>query len=201
MGMFDGKGKKSDDSKRQDAAELREKDQGTDAKPSEKQETLASQLQDAPANAAAAGASPERVAQLETMLEQLAKTVEALQKRQDSAGAGKMLTPEALLPKYIQCGGCGQYRSLCKGEHTTIYVLPQAPENMEGFPGITRNAVTYFGTSVVPKVMKEEILCGVANFESYKRKQRFDLGKIRGWDREIAIAMGQRTPIEAREII
>lgn len=200
MGMFDSKGKKSDDSKRQDAEGARKEDQGKDAAPAEKQETLPTQLQDAPANAAAAGASPERVAQLEAMLESLSRTVEKLQARQNDP-SGKMVRPEDLLPKYVQCGTCGQYASLCKGKHVTIYVLPQAPENMEGFNGITRNAVTYFGTSIVPECMKQEILCGVANYESYKRKSRFDLGKIRGWDKEIAIAMGQRTPIAAQEII
>jgi hypothetical protein len=201
MALFDGKGKKSDDSKRQDAEKLKNADQSTNAPPVEKVESLPEQLQDAPANAAAAGASPERVAQLEAMLEQLSRTVEKLQARQNDPSGSRPARIEDLLPKYVQCGACGQYMSVCKGKHVTIYVLPQAPENMEGFPGITRNAVTYFGTSIVAECMKQEILCGVANFESYKRKQRFDLGKIRGWDREIAIAMGQRTPIEAREII
>lgn len=201
MGMFDGKGKKSDDSKRQDAESTQKADQKLDAAPAEKLESLADQLQAAPANAAAAGATPERVAFLEQMLEKLTATVEKLQARQNDASGSKPVRPEELLPKYIQCAQCGQYRSVCNGKHTTIYVVPQQAENMEGFPGITRNGVTYFGTAVVPVSMAEDIKCGVANWESYKKKSRFDLGKIRGWDRDIAIAMGQRAPREASEIL
>lgn len=201
MGMFDGKGKKSDDSKRQDAEKVRAEDQRTEASVEEKQGNLAEQLQDAPANAAAAGATPERVAQLESMLVSLTKTVEALQKRQNDP-SGKAVRPEDLIPKGMKCAACGQSMpSPCNGKHTTIYVVPSQPENMEGFPGITRNGVTYFGTCIVPVSMKEEILCAVANYESYKRKLRFDSGKIRGWDRDIALAMGQKTPTAAREII
>lgn len=192
MGMFDGK--KSGDSKRQDGEKARAEDQKTDATPAEKAAALPELVQDAADKAAEGGASPDKVANMQKMIDQLSRTVEALQKRvDDGAGAGKYATPEALLPKYVTCGACGQYVSLCKGKHTTIYVIPSQSENMEGFNGITRNGVRYFGTSIVPTCMAESLKCDVANYETYKKKSRFDLGKIRGWDRDIALAMGQST--------
>lgn len=187
MGMF-GKDGKSGDSKRADEAKAREKDQHMEGTPAEKAEALPALVEAAVDRAKEAGASPDRVMMLERTVEKLTGMVETLVK--NGAGSGKMERPENLLPKYALCGTCGQYTRLCQGKHRTIRVLPKQAENMEGFGGIQRHGVNYFGMCVVPEAMAEDILSNVANWEFYKRNQRFNLGKVRGWDRDLQLASG-----------
>lgn len=189
MGMFgDGK-KKSGDSARQDEEKAKEADQKSPASPEEKSADLPNLVQGSVDRAAEAGASEQRIAFLEAQLSKLTSVIEGLQKQtKENSGKLDKVNPADLLPKYVSCGTCGQYVSVCKGKHRPARVLPTASENMEGFGGIQRNGINYFGMAMVPTAMYEDIMCGVANFETMKRKGRFDLGKIRGWDKEVRMA-------------
>lgn len=188
MSMFESK-KKSGDSARQDEEKARTEDQKTEKSPEERNDELPKLLEGSVDRAKEAGADAARIAFLEAQLSRLTEVVSGLQKQTtENSGKLKTVKPEELLPKYIQCGTCGQYQKVCGGKHKPARVLPWMSENMEGFTGIKRNGVNYFGMCLVPVAMYEDIMCGVSNFETMKRKSRFDLGKIRGWDKEIASA-------------
>jgi hypothetical protein len=193
MGMFGEKNKKSGDSARQDEEKARAQDQRAgDEAAVDKNAQLPALVEGAVDRAKEAGASEERVKFLEAQLEKLTRVVESLQNQRETDGKlNKGVRPEDLLPKYVQCGTCGQYLKVCNGKHVNARVLPWASENMEGFNGIQRNGVNYFGVCVVPAAMYQNIMCGVANYETMKRKSRFDLGKIRGWDKEVRMAEAQ----------
>lgn len=188
MGIFENK-KKSGDSARQDEEKARNEDQKTEKTPEERTDELPTLLEGSVDRAKEAGADAARIAFLEAQLSKLTEVVQGLQKQTtENSGKLKGVRPEELLPKYVQCGTCGQYLKVCNGKHKPARVLPWSSENMEGFSGIKRNGQNYFGMCMVPVAMYEDIMCGVANYETMKRKSRFDLGKIRGWDKEIAAA-------------
>jgi len=197
MGMFDSRNKKSGDSARQDETKAREEDQKTDKTPEQRAEALPELVEGAIDRAKEKGAPDSRIEFLEAQLVKLTKVIEGLQGQVNATGKLDGRKPEELLPKYTRCPTCSQYTRVCGGKHRPARVLPQLSENMEGFPGVRMNGVTYFGMSLVPVSMYESIMCTVANYETMKRRSRFDLGKIRGWDKEVQMAQGLSAQMEA----
>jgi hypothetical protein len=190
MAMFG----KSGDSKRQDEEAARKKNDAPETAPKtpeESVENLQAQVQGSVDRAKEVGASETRILFLEKQLEKLTGVLEGLQSQVNKNASGKLpdgRRPEDLLPKRAECPTCHQYAVVCGGKHRMARVLPQAAENMQGFPGVNWNGVNYFGMVMVPEASYHAIMTTVSAFELEKRNSRFNLGKIRGWEKELRLA-------------
>lgn len=182
-------GKKSGDSKLQDAELARKAEREGEIAGEDRSEHLIDELQDSVEAAKANGASSDDLARIEKMLSQLTGIVEASQKRiveLEAKGVGKVAGHD--LARRVACGTCGQYATACGGKHVTIRVLPDNPENLATFPGVRINGVTYFGTCVVGTSMADDILSKVQQFEWAQKLLQHNRGKVVGWSKDMQTA-------------
>lgn len=188
--------RRSDDTILSDAEEAREKERTGKVAPENQFEHTFEEVKDAPQRAAAAGASDDRVAQLERELGELRKMMSEQMKMQ-VVGAEKLkeLKQAQLKRSEIpQCSHCEQYVTVCGGvkeNHVVIRVLPDRPEHMESFPGVIWNNVVYCGMAVVPKVCAHDILATVKNWTEYKFNLQHNRGRIIGKTRVVTEAVGR----------
>lgn len=182
--------KKSGDSKQQDAAATKAADQAAgDMEPKERLHNLVDVLQSAPEDLREKGHEEAAIISKQ-QLERLLGTVEKMASRIAQLEAGS--TPAAmsgkveLINKVMKgirdiptCGTCGQTKNICLDSHTTVRVLPQAIDDMEGFQGINLNGVTYFGICVVAKAQENEVMGKLRNYEAMRMTQRMDRGKVK----------------------
>lgn len=183
--------KKSGDSKQQDAASSKAADQlAGDMEPKERLNTLVDVLQSAPEDLREKG-HEEAALISKHQLERLLGTVEKMASRiaqleanstSPSALSGKV----ELINKVMKgirdiptCGTCGQTKNICLDSHTTVRVLPQAIDDMEGFQGINLNGVNYYGICVVAKAQENEVMGKLRNYEAMRMTQRMDRGKVK----------------------
>lgn len=188
--------KPSDDSILSDAEDARERERTGKVAAGDQYEHTYEEVKDAPARAKAAGATEDRVKQLEIELAELRKMMSDQMKMQVvSAEKMKEMKASQLKRSEIpQCPHCEQYITVCGGlaeNHVTLRVLPDRPEHMESFPGVIWNNVTYVGVCVVPKVCASDILAAVKNWTEYKFNLGHNRGRVIGRQRAITEKIGR----------
>lgn len=186
--------KKSGDSKLQDAEKARDESQKEGSRTIKEQlQSIPEELADVAERAAASGTPADEVAALKKLVAQAMDQISKLQKEVSKNALGKASEAAYKYQEPVACSMCEQAVDICGGvaeNHVSLRVLPESAENMEMFPGITWNGITYVGICVVPRACADGIKGAVQKYEDYRMRLRHNHGRILGNQRAIMSSVG-----------